>query len=168
MSHPLPPTSIQELLLPQLDCFGCGPANPDGLQLRSYAGEHAQSPVTARFRPWPEHGNGVGYLNGGIISTLLDCHSAAAVSWEADQRGWRPEPGVGLPFVTAGLDVRFLRPAPLHQDVTLVAVLEEVTEQQMVARVRLFGPDSDDRPKAECVATWKRWRSRGGRPGSAP
>ncbi len=62
--------------------------------------------------PWPEHDNGVGYLNGGIISTLLDCHSAAAMIREADRRDWATLPGTALPFLTAGLDVRFLRPAP--------------------------------------------------------
>ena len=63
------PQSIQERLLPDMRCFGCGPANERGLRLRSYPGDDA---VTASFTPWPEHDNGLGYLNGGIISTLLD------------------------------------------------------------------------------------------------
>src|SRR3954447_5424006 len=92
--------SIQEQLYPGLTCFGCGHANPAGLRLRSYSGNGL---VTATFQPWPEHDNGLGHLNGGIISTLLDCHSAAAVALEAESRGWTPLPGADLAFVTAGL-----------------------------------------------------------------
>ena len=77
--------SIQERLYPSVPCFGCGPNNPKGLQLRSYPGDGV---VTAAFMPWPEHDNGFGYLNGGIISTVLDCHSAAAVMIEAERQGW--------------------------------------------------------------------------------
>jgi hypothetical protein len=105
------PLSIQQQYYPQISCFGCGPTNSRGLQLHSYLnlGE-----VVATFTPWPEHDNGVGYLNGGIISTLLDCHGAAAVMLEANNRDWVTLPGTALPFLTAGLDVRFLRPAPLQ------------------------------------------------------
>ena len=52
-----------------MTCFGCGPANPRGLRLKSYVGDGC---VTATFMPWPEHDNGLGFLNGGIIATLLD------------------------------------------------------------------------------------------------
>ena len=104
------PVSIQARLYPDATCFGCGLANPKGLHLQSYAQEAA---VVATFTPWPEHDNGLGYLNGGIIATLLDCHSGAAVLHEADRRGWEAFPGAAYSFVTAGLDVRYLRPAPL-------------------------------------------------------
>jgi hypothetical protein len=50
---------------------------PAATQLPSYARDGV---ITATFEPWPEHDNGMGYLNGGIVSTLLDCHSAAAVA----------------------------------------------------------------------------------------
>ena len=75
--------SIQERLYPDATCFGCGLANPKGLHLRSYAQDDV---VVATFMPWPEHDNGLGYLNGGIIATLLDCHSGAAVLHEADRQ----------------------------------------------------------------------------------
>src|SRR6266516_2404226 len=128
--------SIQERLYRQAACFGCGPSNPKGLQLKSYARDGV---FVATFRPWPEHDNGVGFLNGGIISTVLDCHSAAAVMYEASEQGWLPLPGAALSHVTARLDVRFLRPAPLHEPVEL-----------------LF----DGKQRAAAEATWKRWRPR--------
>ena len=126
--------SIQERLYPSLPCFGCGPSNTKGLQLRSYPGDGV---VTAAFMPWPEHDNGLGYLNGGIISTVLDCHSAAAVMVEAERHGWPPLPGAGLPYVTAGLDVRYLRPCPLHDRTELRAVVTAADEAQMTAEAEL-------------------------------
>jgi acyl-coenzyme A thioesterase PaaI-like protein len=146
--------SIQDRLFPDMACFGCGPANPRGLQLKSFA---ADGVVTARFAPWPEHDNGLGSLNGGIISTVLDCHSAAAVLFEADQRGWPPLPGAMLPYVTAGLDVRYLRPSPLHEVVELRAVLTSVEEPQMSVDVELLW---DGKVRATASALWKRWRPR--------
>ncbi|MGN6751439.1 MAG: PaaI family thioesterase [Intrasporangium sp.] len=146
--------SIQDRLFPDMTCFGCGPANDKGLRLKSYPGGDA---VVATFLPWPEHDNGVGFLNGGIISTLLDCHSAAAVMHEADGRGWGPLPGAALAYVTAGLEVRYLRPAPLQQPVTLRAVVVSATEPEITAAVELVW---DDKVRATATALWKRWRPR--------
>jgi acyl-coenzyme A thioesterase PaaI-like protein len=146
--------SIQEQLFPELPCFGCGPANTKGLQLRSYA---VDGVVTARFQPWPEHDNGLGYLNGGIISTILDCHSAAAVLREADQHGWAPLPGAALSYVTAGLDVRFLRPSPLGTPVELQAHVGAASEAEITCAVELA---CDGKVRATATAVWKRWRPR--------
>jgi acyl-coenzyme A thioesterase PaaI-like protein len=152
-----PPTeqaSIQETYYPKLTCFGCGHANASGLRLRSYESDGV---VRATFSPWPEHDNGGGFLNGGIISTLLDCHGAAAVMLEAHRRGWQPSGGALLPFVTAELDVKFLRPAPLYEPVELVAELASVTESEMTVVAQAIW---QDKTRATGTAIWKRWRPR--------
>jgi acyl-coenzyme A thioesterase PaaI-like protein len=146
--------SIQERLYPDLPCFGCGHGNAKGLKLRSYPADGA---VTAAFTPWPEHDNGLGYLNGGIISTVLDCHSAAAVMLEADRQGWPPLPGAALSYVTAGLNVRYLRPSPLHETVELRGVVTSASEAEMTAEVELVW---DGKTRAAATAHWKRWRPR--------
>jgi acyl-coenzyme A thioesterase PaaI-like protein len=146
--------SIQERLYPQLPCFGCGPRNPRGLRLRSFPAADA---IVASFTPWPEHDNGLGYLNGGIIATVLDCHSAAAVTHTADEKGWPPLPGAALPYVTAGLDVRYLRPAPLAEPVHLRAVVVAAGEDEMTATAELVW---DGKVRASATAVWKRWRPR--------
>ena len=150
----MPETSLQDRYFPNLPCFGCGPANERGLRLRSFPEDDG---VVATFTPWPEHDNGLGYLNGGIIATVLDCHSAAAVTHEAFTRGWPPLPGAALPYVTSGLAVSYLRPAPLTETVTLEAEVTEASEAQMTAHVRLLW---DDKTRAEVTAVWKRWRPR--------
>lgn len=148
-------TSIQERLYPDLPCFGCGHGNPDGLRLRSYPADDGT--VTAEFQPWPQHDNGLGYLNGGIICTVLDCHSAAAVMQEADRRGWEPLGEAALSYVTAGLQVRYLRPAPVREPVELRAAISAASEAEMTAEVSLWW---DGKPRAEATALWKRWRPR--------
>jgi acyl-coenzyme A thioesterase PaaI-like protein len=146
--------SIQERLYPDLPCFGCGPTNAKGLRLESFPDDGF---VTASFMPWPEHDNGLGYLNGGIITTVLDCHSAAAVMLEADARGWPALPGAALAYVTAGLDVRYLRPSPLTEPVELHATVTSADETKMTADVALWW---DGKIRATAIATWKRWRPR--------
>ncbi len=146
--------SIQEQLFPDLSCFGCGPSNRKGLQLRSYL---VDGEVRARFTPWPEHDNGLGYLNGGIIATVLDCHSAAAVLWEAGRRGWLPLPGAALSHVTAGLDVRFLRPSPLTETVDLRAEVTSAQEGAISCAVELVW---DGKVRATGTVRWSRWRPR--------
>ena len=147
--------ALQDRYFPDLPCFGCGPANAEGLRLKSFEGEDGL--VVADFTPWPQHDNGLGFLNGGIISTVLDCHSAAAVTHEAFERGWPPLPGAALPYVTAGLDVRYLRPAPLDATVRLLGRVEQASEAEMTAEVWL---EWDRKERARATAVWKRWRPR--------
>jgi acyl-coenzyme A thioesterase PaaI-like protein len=146
--------SIQESLYPALTCFGCGHANPEGFHLRSY--RNGESTV-ATFTPRPEHDNGFGFLNGGIITTLLDCHTAAVVMWEADQRGWRAENGAPVPFITASLDVQFLRPTPLGPRLCLNAEPEKISESEIVVIAELV---FDKKQRATISARWLRFRPR--------
>ncbi len=146
--------SIQESLYPELTCFGCGHANPDGLHLRSYRDGDL---TIAEFTPRAEHDNGFGFVNGGIISTVLDCHGAAVVLWEAAQREWKAAPGAPLPFITAGFDVRFLRPTALGPTVQLTAFPKVVDETEIVVQADLV---LDDKPRATMTATWRRFRPR--------
>ena len=146
--------SIQERLYPQLTCFGCGHANAKGLKLRSYPGDGF---VTAAFEPWPEHDNGFGFLNGGIIATVLDCHSGAAVFHQAHLLGMAPPPDSPLLYVTAGLDLRDLRPVPLGQTLDLRAVVASADDDQVTVEAELVW---DGKTRANATTLWKRWRPR--------
>ena len=148
--------ALQDDYFAGMACFGCGPDNPDGLQLKSFLA--ADGTVVATFTPWPEHDNGLGYLNGGIIATLLDCHSGITVTHAAYENGWPALPGVPLPYVTAGLSVAYRRPAPLTEPVSLVAEIRDAAEPAISCHVRLEG---DGKVRAEADALWKRWRPRG-------
>ncbi|MFT4008412.1 MAG: PaaI family thioesterase [Nocardioidaceae bacterium] len=146
--------AIQDRLFPLMNCFGCGPVNERGLRLKSY---RADEGTVATFLPWPEHDNGGGYLNGGIIATLLDCHGASAVLDLAYERDWCEFDGASLGFVTAGLDVHYRRPTPLTEQLDLTArVLEGSPEEITVHSAIVY----DDKVRAEGTAVWKRWRPR--------
>ncbi|MEK4242201.1 hypothetical protein NYE39_09400 [Janibacter sp. FSL W8-0316] len=82
-------------------CYGCGTQNPAGHQLKSHwDGEE----TVARFTPRPEHTAMPGYVYGGLIASLVDCHgtgSAAAAGHRAQGREmgtaprgarWAPSP----------------------------------------------------------------------------
>lgn len=90
-------------------CFGCGTENPIGLRLRF---EETEAGARAEFRPRPEYQGWDGTLHGGIILTLLDETLAYAVLFAAG------------PAVTAEIQARLRRPAPLDQTFTLVGQVE--------------------------------------------
>ena len=146
--------SIQESLYPWLTCFVCGPANLEGLQLHSY--EDGETAI-GEFTPWPAHDNGLGFLNGGIIAAVLDCHTGAAVFSEARRRDWRAIGDAPLPYVTAGIDVKYLRPTPLHATLELWAAVAESSESEMAAVGELR---ANGKVCASARTMWKRWRPR--------
>ena len=65
--------SLQERFAPNGRCFGCGPANPRGLRIRSHL--DPDGTVVASWTPRPEHEAWDGIVNGGILGALIDCHS---------------------------------------------------------------------------------------------
>ena len=92
-------------------CYGCGQNNPHGLQIKSYwDGEQS----VCRFEPRAYHTALPGYVYGGLIASLIDCHStgtAAAAAYRAQDRAMDSEPA--LRFVTASLHVDYLKPTPI-------------------------------------------------------
>ncbi|TXH42879.1 MAG: PaaI family thioesterase [Actinobacteria bacterium] len=148
--------SLQERLLPGTTCFGCGPANVKGLQLCSFPAPDDADATVAEFLPWPEHDNGLGYLNGGIICTVLDCHSATPMLLAAERLGLL-SPTQLLPYVTAGLQVRYLRPTPLAEPLALRAWITSGDESAMTVAAEL---SHGGKVRAAATAEWRRWRPR--------
>jgi acyl-coenzyme A thioesterase PaaI-like protein len=129
-------------------------ANPDGLHIRSF---EADGFVTARFTSSPAHENGMGMLCGGIIATVLDCHSAAAMMLEAHGRGWLPRGDSTVPYVTAGLNVQYLRPMPITEVSEVRAAVVSADDTQMTVDVELLW---DGKVRSRATALWKAWRPR--------
>lgn len=111
--------SLQDFHAPTNSCFGCGPSNPRGLQIKSYPkAAGSDSEVVADWLPEPHHEAFGGVLNGGIIGTLLDCHSNWTAIWHLMQRDDRTDTPC---TVTAEFHVRLLRPTPTDGSVHLSA-----------------------------------------------
>ncbi len=108
--------SLQETHAPENQCFGCGPANLQGLRIRSF--QEADGSLVCRWRPEPHHQAFGNILNGGIIGTLLDCHCnwAACVHFMAARKLARPPC-----TVTAEYSIRLRRPTPLDSELLLCA-----------------------------------------------
>jgi acyl-coenzyme A thioesterase PaaI-like protein len=107
--------SVQERYAPHNACFGCGPANPKGLRIRSVAAGDA---LVCDWTPEPHHEAFPGVLNGGIIGALLDCHSNWTAAWHLmRQRGADAPPCT----VTAEFAVKLTRPCPTDGPVHLEA-----------------------------------------------
>ena len=113
--------SVQERYAPQNRCFGCGPANPKGLRIRSF--ETADG-LRAEWTPEAHHEAWEGAVNGGIVGALLDCHS----NWTAALHLMRESGSDTLPStVTAEFHVKLLRVTPSGGPLTLVARVVEST-----------------------------------------
>lgn len=136
--------SIQERLYPESTCFGCGQANPDGLRLKSYPLDDG---VFCTFMPSPSHSNGMGSLNGGIIATILDCHSGAAVLLDA--AGDAGE--LTQLWVTAGLELRYRLPTFLDHPCELHARITERTDTSMLVSATLT---SDGKTRVQAQSRW--------------
>jgi len=111
-------------------CYGCGRLNEDGLQLKSYwDGED----TVAIFHPRPYHIAIPGFVYGGLIASLIDCHgtgTAAAAAYREEGREMGTEPP--LRFVTASLHVEFLRPTPLGVPIEVRGSVVEIKGRKVV------------------------------------
>jgi acyl-coenzyme A thioesterase PaaI-like protein len=98
-------------------CFGCGRLNEQGHQLRSFWDGDGS---LARFTPKPFHMAVPGFVNGGVLASLIDCHATGTAS-AAVARGEGAVPNGRPPrrFVTASLHVEYLRPTPLGPELVV-------------------------------------------------
>lgn len=117
-------------------CYGCGRLNEDGLQLKSYwDGEES----VARFEPRPYHTAIPGYVYGGLIASLIDCHStgtAAAAMYRAEGREMDTEPSYR--FLTAKLQVEYLRPTPINGTLEIRGHVASIDGRKVVVLSSLF------------------------------
>lgn len=136
---------LQDLYSPRGGCFGCGPANPNGLRLQSFI---RGAEVVADWQPGDKYQAFPGMLNGGIIGTLLDCHSNWAAAWHLMNLAGLAQP---LCTVTADYAIKLLRPTPLASPVELVArVVESAVNRATIEAVLT----SDGKPRATCRGTF--------------
>jgi acyl-coenzyme A thioesterase PaaI-like protein len=148
--------------IPGNHCWGCGPLNEHGLHIKSrWDGDDA----VCIWRPSAEHAAGPKHiLNGGIIATIIDCHSicfAIAGHYRAQERAMGSDPGIWC--VTAALQVTYLRPTPISAPVALRARVKEANGRKTIVTCSLFA-EGEERATAEVVAIRVplEWRDAGG------
>ena len=146
--------SLQETYAPKNSCFGCGPANAKGLRIRSFvegdallsgSSPNGSSLIICDFQPEPHHQAFGGVLNGGIIGTLLDCHS----NWTAAYHLMKNEQ---LPCtVTAEFHVKLRRPTPMDQPVRITAKPTSIDGDKAVISATL---EAGGRVTATCTGVF--------------
>ena len=120
--------SLQQRYAPHNACFGCGPANRDGLHVQSIV---EGDEVVATWQPEAKYEAFPGVLNGGIVGTLLDCHCNWAAAWHLMQQANATSPPC---TVTAKYAIELRRPTPTNGPITLKArVVESSADRAKVA-----------------------------------
>ena len=136
---------LQNKFAPKSICFGCGPANEQGLQIQSIPNGKI---VIADFQPLFHHQAFPNVLSGGIIGTLLDCHSNWTAAWTImNNRNEKNPPCT----VTAQYFVKLLRPCPTTTPVKLIAKVIESNERKAIIHADLI---SEDKICANCEGTF--------------
>ncbi len=117
-------------------CYGCGRLNEHGLQIKSYwDGEES----VVKFLPNEHHIAIPGFVYGGLIASLIDCHcvgTAAAATYRAQGRDMDTEPS--LRFVTGSLKVNYLAPTPLGVELEIRGKVIEIKEKKVVVDATLL------------------------------
>ena len=117
-------------------CYGCGRLNEHGLQIKSYwDGDE----TVCVFQPRPYHTAIPGYVYGGLIASLIDCHStgtAAAAAYRAEGRPMDTLPP--LRFLTASLHIDYLRPTPMATPLEVRASVKEIKGRKVVVSAALY------------------------------
>jgi len=131
--------AIQDFYSEQMSqCYGCGRLNDSGLKLKSFWNEEEETCI-ANFKPKSYYISFPGFVNGGLIASLIDCHgtgTAAAAAYKAEGRKMGTDPE--LRFVTASLHVDFLKPTPIDQELKLIAKVKEIKGRKVITEVKVF------------------------------
>ena len=111
-------------------CYGCGRLNEHGHQIKSYwDGEES----VCHFLPKPVHIAVPGYVYGGLLASLIDCHgtgTAAAAAYRAEDRAMDSEPP--FRFLTASLHVDYHQPTPLGVELEIRGRVRQVKGRKVV------------------------------------
>ena len=117
-------------------CYGCGRQNEHGYRIKTFwDGEES----VTRFSPEPFHCAIPGFVYGGLLASLIDCHStgsAAAAMYRANGREMDSLPG--FRFVTGSLQVSYLKPTPLRRELEIRGQVREIKGRKVVVASTVF------------------------------
>lgn len=111
-------------------CYGCGRLNEHGLHIETrWDGDE----TVARFTPRPYHMAVPGFVYGGLIASLIDCHAMGTAAAAAERAAGRAVGDGPAPrYVTGSLRVEYLRPTPLGPELEIRARVRELGERKVV------------------------------------
>ena len=124
-------TSLQDRFDANGICFGCGPANSLGLQIKSYV---RGDKVVASFLPSDHHQGFQGMINGGIIGAIFDCHMNWTAAWHLMKASGSATPPC---TVTGRFEVRFAAPTPTEQPLHFESEIVDLGERKAEVAAKL-------------------------------
>jgi acyl-coenzyme A thioesterase PaaI-like protein len=111
-------------------CYGCGRLNEHGYHIRTtWEGEDSLT----RFTPQPFHTAIPGFVYGGLLASVVDCHStgtAAAAMYRLEDRPMDSTPP--FRFVTGSLLVTYLKPTPLGPALVVRGHVREISGRKVI------------------------------------
>lgn len=121
-------------------CYGCGRLNKEGHQFRT--GWNGEETITI-YEPKPEHTAIPGFVYGGLIASLVDCHGTGSASLALHRKnGFEPGGGEAPPrFVTASLHVDYLKPTPQGKILKAIGKTEEIHPKKFKVIVEVFADE---------------------------
>lgn len=131
-------------------CYGCGRLNEDGHHFRTgWEGEHTKTVYT----PLPEHKAIPGFVYGGLIASLIDCHGTGSAALALHRKNGHEAGDGSVPprFVTASLHVDFLKPTPDEIPLVAIGTVEEIHPKKWKVTTEVFAND-DVVARGEVVA----------------
>ena len=123
--------ALQDRYAPNGICFGCGPSNTRGLRIKSHV---RGDEVVATWRAEKFHEAYDGALSGGVIGTLMDCHSNWTAAYHLMKRSGAGEPPC---TVTAEYSIKMRRPTPTDGDLEIVARQVELADDRATVEAEL-------------------------------
>ena len=124
---------------PEAICYGCGPYNHQGLHINTYWDGKAGF---CHFKPEPNDTGYAGFVYGGLIASLIDCHSigtAVAAAYGAENRPPGSDPEIA--YVTGSLNVSYLNPTPIGVELTLRSRVKEMGPRKCVVECGVYAGD---------------------------
>lgn len=121
-------------------CYGCGRLNEQGHHFRT--GWQGEQTVTI-YTPKPEHLALPGFVYGGLIASLIDCHGTGSAALALHRKnGHEPGEGEAPPrFVTASLNVNFLKPTPHGVPLKAVGKVQEIHPKKFNVEAEVYAND---------------------------
>jgi acyl-coenzyme A thioesterase PaaI-like protein len=122
-------------------CYGCGRMNEHGHHFRTgWDGNK----TTTIYKPEKEHMALPGYVYGGVIGSLVDCHGTGSAALYLHRKNGK-EPGDGAEpprFVTASLHVDFLKPTPHGTELKAIGTVHEIHPKKYRVETEVFAGEA--------------------------
>jgi hypothetical protein len=129
--------SLQDTYGENGTCFGCGPKNDKGLQIKSF---QEGDKYICKYRPREEHQAFPGVINGGIIGAIFDCHG----NWTAAHTLFLRDPDKPFPStVTITFSVILKRPTPFGEELLVTTEVENIEGNKVAVKGNMMAGEKE-------------------------